>query len=699
MEGSFDDDDLPLPRSQSVSPVSKPKLRRLKKADHSGPRDIPTADPVLSPSRVHPVAAPTMAATPASEESVPESHVMEPEMGQEPVLDPLFPDPARCEPNYMEIEREKQGFDWGGENGSAGVQEAKDVKSAKKRLNSEKEGETTRKYKKNKSGDKPKESAREKRRLEKEREAELVRVHAESQRLLRETSNVSFTPSPIVRIPIPPLLEKIRRRKRELLEMYGYFNHPESTNDSTSNKVDICHDFDLTGPENGRGDDEHLEENKFPHDRSLDGGEIGSIPTDCENDLPNQATNPNSEDANQTLNIVKEVLSNDSDQSGEHNQLVYNANDTLKDTLSSLPTSTPKLVSMDFGHPSSSSPSEDDDNENIGIQPHKVVNMDSCTEHGPVKAFVDDEAEEEDDSDHDLMRFQENEEDDESDDDDVVNDLIATDFKEAPIDHESRNLLHQKWVEQQDTAATDNFLQRLRCGQKQKEPTFSHEEEENEEFSEKSEEEESYSLPRTNAARKNAKLAKQMIAQMYTDDQDAYVSSDDEEIEQALIRQRILRQNEQSTAISLADDGDSREFFGLIKKVNNASEPKMREKTFTCDFDRLLTRGSSNSSSKASFLGRAKGSSIPYSHKQGSTTARAFIFGRDDSNSRSCLTAPENHQNVDEMEKQHRKPSSAKFNGSQVKSTCTSKKAEASKSSGYLFVSLNWESKVATREV
>lgn len=198
---------------------------------------------------------------------------------------------------------------------------------------------------------------------------------------------------------------------------------------------------------------------------------------------------------------------------------------------------------LDSGHPSSSSSSEDDDDENIDLQPHKVVNMDSCPEHGPVKAFVDDEAEEEDDSDHDLMRFQENEEDDESDDDDVVNDLIATDFKEAPIDHESRNLLHQKWVEQQDTAATDNFLQRLRCGQKQKEPKFFHEEEENEEFSEKSEEEESYDLPRTNATRKNAKLAKQMVAQMYTDDQDAYVSSDDEEIERALTRQRLLRQN------------------------------------------------------------------------------------------------------------------------------------------------------------
>ncbi|CAL9079096.1 unnamed protein product [Musa textilis] len=695
MEGSFDDDDLPLPRSQSVSPVSKPKLWRLKKAGQSGPRDIPTAGPVLSPSRAHAVEAPTMAATPASEESVPGSHVMETEMGPEPVLDPLFPDLARREPNYLEIEREKQGFDWGGESGSAGVQGAKggyeDAKSAKKRLNSEEEGETTRQYKKNKSGEKPKESAREKRRLDKEREAELVRIHAESQRLLRETSNVSFTPSTMVRIPIPPLLEKIRQRKRELLEKYGYFNRPESANDSTSNKVDICHDFDLTRPENGRGDDEHLKENEFPHDRSLDVGEIGSIPTDCENDLHNQATNPNSEDANQTLNTDKEVISNHSDQSGEHNQLVYTTN-ALKDTLLSLPTSTPKLVSTDVDHPSSSSSSEDDDDENIDLQLHKVVNMDTCPEHGPVKAFVDDEAEEEDDSDHDLMRFQENEEDDESDDDDVVNDLIATDFKEAPIDHESRNLLHQKWVEQQDTAATDNFLQRLRCGQKQKEPTFFHEEEGNEEFSEKSEEEESYNLPRTNAARKNAKLARQMVAQMYTDDQDAYVSSDDEEIERALTRQRLLRQNEESTFISLVDNGDSREFFGLIKKVNNASEPKKREKTITSDFDRLLMRGSSNSSSKASFLGRAKGSLMPFSHKQGSTTARAFIFGRDDSNSRSCLTASENHQNVDQMEKQHRKPSSAKFNGSQVKSTSTSKTEVDTSSGASLFAILQQSS-------
>lgn len=29
-------------------------------------------------------------------------------------------------------------------------------------------------------------------------------------------------------------------------------------------------------------------QNEFPHDRSLDVGEIGSIPTDCENDLHNQ---------------------------------------------------------------------------------------------------------------------------------------------------------------------------------------------------------------------------------------------------------------------------------------------------------------------------------------------------------------------------------------------------------------------------
>lgn len=49
-----------------------------------------------------------------------------------------------------------------------------------------------------------------------------------------------------------------------------------------------------------------------------------------------------------------------------------------------------------------------------------------------------------------------------------------------------------------------------------------------------------------------------------------------------IIDNELPNVQEESTFISLADDGDSREFFGLIKKVNNASEPKKREKTITC---------------------------------------------------------------------------------------------------------------------
>lgn len=166
--------------------------------------------------------------------------------------------------------------------------------------------------------------------------------------------------------------------------------------------------------------------------------------------------------------------------------------------------------------------------------------MDSCPEGVPANAFLDDEAEEEDDSDHDLMRFQEDEEDDASDENEVFDDLIATDFEEAPIDHEKHYQLHQKWLEQQDAAATDNVLQRLKCGKYQKEPSVL-DEEDDEELGEDSEDEASYDLP-PNVVRNGSKKAKQMIAQMFTDDHDVYVPSDDEEMEQTLIHQRLLKQ-------------------------------------------------------------------------------------------------------------------------------------------------------------
>ena len=63
-----------------------------------------------------------------------------------------------------------------------------------------------------------------------------------------------------------------------------------------------------------------------------------------------------------------------------------------------------------------------------------------------------------------------------------------------------------------------------------------------EDFGDESADEKSYDPPVTDDARQNSRKAKQMIAQMFTDADNSYVHSDDEESEQILLRQRILKQ-------------------------------------------------------------------------------------------------------------------------------------------------------------
>lgn len=202
-----------------------------------------------------------------------------------------------------------------------------------------------------------------------------------------------------------------------------------------------------------------------------------------------------------------------------------------------------------------SSSEEDNDKENNDPCPSNAVKVVSSPERGLAKVFLDDEAEEEDDSDNDRARFQDNEEDDESDEDEVFDDLIATGYEEAPTDCEKRNRLHQKWLEQQDAAGTDDILQRLKYGQKQKEASCLHDDDDDNEidddFDEESAGEKSHDPPVADVAHQNSKKAKQMIAQMFTDADDSYVHSDDEESEQTLHRQRILKHTVSSYIIHL----------------------------------------------------------------------------------------------------------------------------------------------------
>lgn len=165
----------------------------------------------------------------------------------------------------------------------------------------------------------------------------------------------------------------------------------------------------------------------------------------------------------------------------------------------------------------------------------------------PVKAFVDDEAEEEDDSDNDLLRFQDNEEDEDIDDVEELKDMIATEYKEKPIDTERRSELHQKWLEQQDEAGTEKLLQKFKCGSKEIETTLLEEEEEEEEESEEDNEEfgdeATEDVAPANVVRMNLRKVREMIPQMFTDKDDAYISSDDEETEKSIVKQCLFEKS------------------------------------------------------------------------------------------------------------------------------------------------------------
>lgn len=118
--------------------------------------------------------------------------------------------------------------------------------------------------------------------------------------------------------------------------------------------------------------------------------------------------------------------------------------------------------------------------------------------------------------------------------------MIAAEYEEKQTDIERRNQLHQAWLEKQDNAGTENLLQRLKYGLPQKEATFL-EEEENEESREdkvdQDDDEDAEDLLPKNVMRMNIKKIKEMIPQMFTDKDDVYISSEDEEIEKRLTRQ------------------------------------------------------------------------------------------------------------------------------------------------------------------
>ncbi|XP_023524857.1 uncharacterized protein LOC111788661 [Cucurbita pepo subsp. pepo] len=543
------------------------------------------------------------------------------------------------------------------------------------------------------------ETAVSKRILEKERREYVEQLRAESQRLLRDTRGAAFKPMPLVRKPISSVLEKIRLRKLELSRKSTIIKNAifDDDDDDGFTEVVIKHRLSVEGRSDSvdkecedvdqvAADVEDQKDSLCIDERSNG----RNMPSDRE-----RATDAISEAFRPPVNDTQELFSDSQTSNGDDisdemskNPLQENftpsvlamnlklesapLDDVLDETSSSRlqENFTPSVLAMNLRLDSAAiddeSDEEDNDKENVNPRPHDSSNLPSLERGDPVKAFVDDEAEEEDDSDHD-MRFQDEEEDEDSDSEELK-DMIATAYEENPLDNERRNELHQKWLEQQDAAGTEDLLQKLKCGSNFSKPVLL-EDENNEgenddlEFCETAEED----LLPLNVARMNIRKVKQMLPQMYTDEDDQYMS-DDEETERRLARELIFdKADGKSTFLSPAEDESTKQVFGLIKKLNVVPDIKKRPKAQSLS-DPILSGVGKNTSSKSSFLGRSSNSSLSSSHKHGSSTnGRSFIFGRDNSNSRSAIPTMEESSEEGQCENKPTRVSSAKFSYSQVR--------------------------------
>ncbi|KAK3148985.1 hypothetical protein QOZ80_3AG0211350 [Eleusine coracana subsp. coracana] len=662
---------LPAPPSQptAASPGEETLAPRLSPPSSSSPPPPPASDAdALSPL---PHSSPNPDSSPLPPTDSPDE--------EDDEFDPLFSESgpaAKWDPLGAPVEGD--GEDEEEMLGGGLIEELRRETAAKKRLNMDEgeeemvagaEAKGKRSKRKRKEGA-PKESARGKKRSEKERRVQLDSIHAESQRLLRETRSASFKPTvqPVYK-PISSVLEKIRLRKLEILKKT---NAPIEDNDDNDDHSEPASDsaghLGVPLVKDLKTDD--VDKELASNDHELDRCDI--IPED--EDALNSKKNLDNHGAKSSNEEIFDSLQGSHDKNVCSSENHIDLGDQTQSHPSSSPTkSTDETLSEDDEEDNDKEnidPSSQENDENADEHPEQATG-DSCPDAAILKDFLDDEAEEEDDSDNDMMRFKD-EEDDGSDENEVFNDLIEAGYEEKEVDHKRRNELHQKWLQQQDAAETNNVMQRLKFG-RQEEKEILDEDEDIEQCEDESENEMSCDLTPANIVRQNSEKAKQMVAKMFTDDNDVYEHSDDDEIEENLARQRISkREGYNGSLISPLEDNNSREVFSLIKKLNIAPQPKRRGKQSSSNHEMLVT-GKNSTTSKSSFLGRTSSGSSVSSHR---SVYRSYVFGRDDSNSssRSCMTSSESNSETDHTNSNQ--PKKAKFSSSQPKPTGSRTNAE-----------------------
>ncbi|KAG5033893.1 hypothetical protein JHK85_009195 [Glycine max] len=573
------DDDFEL---LPPSPVQERKLKRLKKAA----RVPEPSHPPISPPNFSVSGNGEEHLTEPNGESGPEFETLTPSPSPSPSPSPN-PNPQSDTPKGVTVDDDGLGakrvldFDSFGEELGKVVEETEEVRDLKtyeeirdlntdeverKRRGLDDLPEKNEKKKRiNDDGDssekKPKVSATNKRKAEKERRDTLKQLQAESQRLLREKAEPEETPASCH-----------AATKCNL----GTSHIGEESNDAAANS----NSESIPSPMAKDSESEHA------FRAPIGDTQVFRQPF--------------------TKMLALTELYTDSERSDTKDEAVNDKSNNPSEEVFA-PSMLAMNLKLDSAPPdddvSSNEEEEDNDKENIEPHVHVSVDLTLSPDGDPVRAFVDEEAEEEDDSDNDLQRFQ----DDEGEDDDDIeeDDMIATQYEEKPDDREKREQLHQQWHEQRDAAGVDNLRQKFYGGSKLNETPSTEEEDEESRETENDDEVEEYAAP-SESLKTTLKKVKQMIPQMFSDKDDKYVSSDDEETEDKLARQSLYYKT-------------------------------------------------------SSFVGRASDRFMPTSQKQGSCKVRSYIFGRDDSNSRSSILISEDSLDTIQTESQPPKAASAKF--------------------------------------
>ncbi|KAF9609416.1 hypothetical protein IFM89_016216, partial [Coptis chinensis] len=459
MESDDDYESFSPPIEPSSSPINQPKkLKRLKKKtsiDSNVPVSVPIDHTIPSSSSLNtvdisPISNPDISETIQVVDSVP--IVNESENSE---LEELFFYKERSEENRISM------MDWEEEDrfGELDEKVGEEKKGGKKRgsLKEGDEEEGEQKKKRRKSKGKAEKPVRVTKKMEKERKVHLKELHAESQRLLRETRDAAFKPVPLVQKPISSILEKIRQRKLEVSKKLSIMSNHVETSEFSREPLDEESKCVFRAPIN---DTQVL----FLCLPDLSDGFQTSDEEDLEDSEEDSPVEEVLAPSVLTMNLKLDSAPPDDMYDSEEPfdililfSLLCMDNGT--DMICVQHIRIPYLIldyadlAMGFLNFCSSSDEEDYDKENI--DPH------------PCKAKSEEE-----------VYPKENEEDEENEESEEFNDLIVSGYKEKPMDNAKRDQLHQMWLEQQDAAATDNVLQRLKCGGNQLREPIALEEEE-----------------------------------------------------------------------------------------------------------------------------------------------------------------------------------------------------------------------------